>query len=180
MHLHWVDGPQDESETSNGREESSGLLVLACNGTTSVPCELVDNDEVGNASNSIPSPLGSVLNGESSEETGQDHDEISNNGDEDVGTCKTGQEAEIEEEEWGGNAPVDITGPVDLTLDDLLNIGDLALAVVGGNDGVVADTITDGHGEVGDGGKGGDESGQDVEQTFLLESRSYQLAVASH
>jgi hypothetical protein len=32
--------------------------------------------------------------------------------------------------------------------------------------------IVGGHGEVGDGREGGDESGEDVEQAFLLNSRS--------
>ena len=33
---------------------------------------------------------------------------------------------------------------------------------------VVADAVTHGHGEVGDGSEGGDERGQDMEETFLL------------
>ena len=33
---------------------------------------------------------------------------------------------------------------------------------------IVADTVMNGHGEVGDGGKGGDEGSQDMKKTFLL------------
>ena len=166
--IHWVDGPEDESEAGNGGEESGSLLILALDDTTAVDTELVDNDEVGNAGNGVPSPLGTLVNGEGGKEAGEDHDDVSHDGDEDVGTCETGQEGEIEEQEWGGDAPVDVAGPVDLTVDDLLDIGDVLLGVVGLDDLVLADAVTDGHGEVGDCREGGDEGCDDVEEAFLL------------
>ena len=129
---------------------------------------MIDDSQVGDASNGVPAPLWSLLNGEGSEEAGKDHDNIGNDGNENVGTCKTGQEGEIEEEKGSGDAPIDVAGPVDLAVDDLLDIGDVVLGVVGLGDLVVADAVTDGHGEVGDGGEGGDEGCQDVEEAFLL------------
>ena len=125
--LHWIDGPQNKSEASNGGEESGGLLILALNDTTAIDTELVDNDEVGNAGNGVPSPLGALVDSKGGKETGEDHDDVSNDGDEDIGTSKTGQEGEIEKQEWGGDAPVDVAGPVDLTVDDLLDVGDVLL-----------------------------------------------------
>ena len=44
VNLHWVDGPKNKGESSDGAEESSGLLVLVLNHTTAVEGELVDND----------------------------------------------------------------------------------------------------------------------------------------
>lgn len=99
---------------------------------------------------------------EGSKETGEDHDDVSNDGNEHAGTAQAGQEAEIEEEEWGGDTPVDIAGPVDLTVDGIVGVGEVLLGVLD-QDLVLANTITDCHGIVGESGEGGDESGQDVE-----------------
>lgn len=138
------------------------------NDTTAVEGKLVDNDQVCNASNGVPSPLWSLLNSEGSEETGQDHDDISDNGDEDIGTTEACKEAEIEEQEWGSDAPVYVTGPVNLTVDGLEGVGEVLLRLLDGNL-VVRDTIIDSHGEIGDHSKGGDERSQDVEEALLLQ-----------
>ncbi len=92
---HWVDSPEDEGETCNGAEEGGGLGVFALDNATAVVCELVDNDQVGNARDCVPAPLWALLDGEGGEETGQDHDDVSDNSDEDVGTIKTSQQAQI-------------------------------------------------------------------------------------
>ena len=84
---HWVDGPENQSEPSNGTEERSGLLILVLDDTTAVITELVDNDKVSNASHCVPTPFRAALNGERSEEAGQDHDEVGNDSDENVGTA---------------------------------------------------------------------------------------------
>lgn len=169
--MHWVDGPEDQSESGNGAEESRSLLVLALNHTTAVKGELVDNDQVGNASHGVPSPLGALLDSEGSEETGQDHDDISDNGNENVGTAQSSEQAKVQEQEWGGDAPVDVAGPVDLAVDGLEGVGEMLLAVLE-SDLILANTIVNGHGEVRDGSEGGDEGSQDVEQAFLLEKVS--------
>lgn len=136
-------------------------------GLTTVDGELIDNDQVGNASHGVPAPLGRLVDLESSEETGEDHDEVSHDGDEDAGTIHAGQEAEVEQQERGGETPVNIAGPVDLTVDDVVGVWEVLLGVLDG-DLILADTITDSHSIVGDGGEGGDEGSQDVEQSFLL------------
>ena len=87
QNLHGVNGPENKSEPSNGTEECSGLLILVLDNATAVIGKLVDNDQVCNASHCVPSPLGTSLNSEGGEETGQDHDEVGNNSDEDVGTA---------------------------------------------------------------------------------------------
>lgn len=130
--------------------------------------ELVDDHEVGNASYSIVSPLGALTRGEGSKEASQNHDDVSDDGNEYVGTAQSSEEAEIHEQKWSSNAPIDITSPVDLTL----NLVDLCREVLvfnldqGGGEG---NTITVGHGIVRDCGEGGDEGSQDVEEAFLLD-----------
>ena len=145
-------------------------MIFALNDTTTIEAKLVDDDQVGNASNGIPAPFWSFLNRESSEETSQDHDDIGNDGHKDVGTRKTSQEAKIEEQEWGGETPVDIAGPVDFTVGDRLDV-----RAMGPRDGlnnlILANPITDCHGIIRDHGKGGDESSQDMEHAFCLVPR---------
>lgn len=154
--LHWVDGPKDEGETADCGEEGGGLVVLLHGGCTAIEGELVDNNQVGDASHGVPAPLGSLVNRESSEETSKDHDDISNDGDEDASAVQTGQEAKIEQQEWGGETPVNITSPVDLSVDDVIGVWEVLLGVLDGNL-ILANAITDSHGIVGEGGKGGNE-----------------------
>ena len=160
--IHRVNGPEDEGEASNGSEESAGLGILGHNDVTAVDGELVNNYEVGDAGHCVVSPLWSFLLVESSEETGKDHDDVSDNGNEDVSTAQAAEEAKIQEQKWGGHTPVDVTGPVDLTLNDIVGVGEMLLGVLD-LDLIDGDTITNSHGEVRDHGKGGDESRQDME-----------------
>lgn len=94
-YIHWVDGPKNQGEASNGAEECSSLGVLVLYHTTTVDCELVDYNQVGNASNGVPAPLGAALDSEGSEEASQDHDEISDDSNENVGSSQTSEQAEI-------------------------------------------------------------------------------------
>ena len=165
--VHRVESPKDEGEASNSLEESASLGILLHGHGATVDSKEIDNDEVSSASHGIVSPLGTLVSAEGSEETGKDHDEISNDGDEDAGTIESGEEGKIQEQEWGGDTPVDVTGPVDLTLN---GVGGIRGVLVGFLDhgGDHRDTITRGHGEVGDGSEGSDEGSQDVEHAFLL------------
>ena len=178
--LHWVDGPKDQGEPGNGAEERSGLFILVLNHTTAIEGELVDNDQVSNTSHGVPSPFGTLLDGEGSKETGQNHDHISDNGHKDIGTAQPSEQAKVQEQEWGGDAPVDVTGPVDLAVDGLEGVGKMFLGVLN-SDFILANTIMYSHGEIGDGGKGSDKGSQDVEQAFLLDEVSvhegYRLSV---
>ena len=146
-----------------------GLVVLAGNCGASVECKLVNNDEVGKAGESIPSPLAASIGTEGGEETSQDHDEIGNDGNQDVGTRETGQKSKIEQEKWGGNTPVNISCPVNLTEDDVLGVWLSVSVLVNLDDLVQGNAVTAGHGVVGEEGKCGDEGSQDVEKAFLLE-----------
>lgn len=167
--LHWVGGPEDESEKGDRRDKSLGLVVLSSNGLTSIVSNLEDDDQEGNASPGVPAPLLTITIAESSEETSQDHDDVGNNSNKDVGTVKTSQQAKVKEQKWCSDGPVDISCPVDFTIDVLVSVWKVMLVLVGLDSVVVADTITSSHGKVGEKGKGCDESGQDMEETFLLD-----------
>ncbi len=130
--------------------------------------ELPDDNEVGNAGNGVPAPLlGGALRAEGSEETGQDHDDIGNDGNEDGPAVHASEEAQIEEQERGGDGPVDVAGPVDLAVDVLLGVWNVLMLLLD-DDVVVADAVAAGHGEVGQSGEGDDESSDDVVEAVFL------------
>lgn len=131
--------------------------------------ELPDNDEVGNTGNGVPAPLlRCLLATEGGKETSQAHDDISNDGDEDVASAESGKESQVEKEEWSSERPVDITCPVDFAVDVVLGVRDAVVMRLAGDDVVVSDTVAAGHGEVGECCKGGDEGCHNVEETLAL------------
>lgn len=164
--LHRVDGPDDKSEASNGSKELANLTALSHGVGAAVNGEHPDDNEVGNAGNGVPAPLlGSALTAEGGEETGQNHDNIGNNSQKDVATAETGKQSQVKEEERGGQAPVDVTSPVDLAVDVVGGVRDVAVGV-SDSGAVVADAVASGHGEVGQRSKGDNESGDNVVETL--------------
>jgi len=162
----WVDGPDDQSKGSNGSEKAADLATLGSGGWATVKHQLPNYNKVGDASNGIPAPLlGSTLGTESGEETSQDHDQIGDDGDENAATVHAGQKSQIEEQEWSGDGPVNIAGPEDLAVDVVGGVWDV-LVRLAGNDMVPADSVASGHGEVGDGGRDGNQSGDDMVETL--------------
>ena len=168
FNLHRVDGPDDEGEATNGAEELGDLATLGLGEVAAVVDELPDDNEVGNAGNGVPAPLlGGLLRAEGSEKAGEDHDDVGNNGDGDVGTGKASEQGQVEEKERSGDGPVNVAGPVDLAVNVVLSGRDvLVVLLLGGV--VVANAVAAGHGEVGQSGKGDNEGGQDVVQTLGL------------
>lgn len=166
--LHWVDGPDDDGEASNGGVEAANLASLGRRGGTSVDDELPENNQVGNAGNGVPAPLlWGALRAKGREETGQDHDHVGDDGNKDVAAWSAGQEHEIEEQEWRGDGPIDITSPVDLAEDVLVRVWDV-LVLVRLDDVVVADAVSGGHGEVRAGSKDNDHGGHNMVETLAL------------
>jgi len=140
----WVDGPDDEGETTDGSEEVADLAALVHGSTTTVDDKDVDEGKEGNAGHGVPAPLlRSTLAAESGEKTGKDHDDVGNDDEESVSSRETGKKAEIEEEERSGQGPVNVTGPVDLTVDILGGVWDVLVAL-GDLGVVVGDTVAGG------------------------------------
>lgn len=139
--LHWIDGPEDEGESTNRNVEGLGLAILTLGSSAAVEGKLVDDDNVGNASVCVPAPLLTITSTVGSEETSEDHDNVGDNSNENVGTAETSQEAEIEEQEWGGDTPINVTGIIDLAVDVLNSIWDM-LVLFDELDVVQRDAIT--------------------------------------
>ena len=137
--------------------------------------QLVDNNKESNASPSIPSPFLSISSTESSEETGEDHDQVGHNGNEDVCPRQTGDKSQVEKQERGGKRPVYVSCPIDFTINGCVCVWQVVPVGFGEDDLVVGDAVTSCHGKVGEEGKGGDEGSQDVEETFLLRVVSFLL-----
>jgi len=162
----WVGGPEDEGEATDGGVEVANLATTSGSGLASVDNKLPDNNEVGNAGNGVPSPLlRGTLRAESSEEAGQDHDDVGNNGDKDAATVHASKESEIQEQEWGGQSPVNVTSPVYLAVDLVGGVWNVLVGLANGGL-VVADTVSASHGEVGEGSEDGDHGGDDVEEAL--------------
>lgn len=168
FNLHGVDSPDDEGEATNGSEEVANLATLGLSSVAAVEDELPDDNEVGNAGNRVPAPLlGGLLRAEGGEETSENHDDVGNNGNQDVGTGKTSEQRKVEEQERGGEGPVDVAGPVDLAVDVVLSGGNVLVVLL--LLGVVpANSVAAGHGEVGQSGEGDNEGGEDVVQALGL------------
>lgn len=165
--IHWVHGPEDEGKSCNGLEEVAGLGVFGHGHGTSVNRELIDDDEERGARHDVVSPFHTLVRSKGRKETGQDHDDISHDGDQDVGTTQAGEEREIQEQKRGGDTPIDVSGPVDRTFDGLVGVRYMLVGLLD-HDFDRAHAITGRHGEVRDGREGGDEGREDMEQTFLL------------
>jgi hypothetical protein len=95
-YIHWVDRPKNESVTSNGAVESLGLAVLASHRRLAIVRKLVDNCEICNACDRIPSPLLAIAITESSKETCKDHDYICNDGNKDIGPRKSSEKSKVQ------------------------------------------------------------------------------------
>lgn len=162
-----VQGPENKCEASNSSEELGGSIALGSHSTTSTNSKDVNDEEVGNACHGVPAPCDALLGSEGSEETSENHDDVRDDGDEDVSSGETGEEGEVEEEERSGERPIDVAGPEDLAEDVLKGVVDVLVGFPDDNM-CVAGTFTGCHGEVGEGSEGGDQGGDDVEETLLL------------
>lgn len=162
-----VGSPEKESVAGNGKEERGNVLALGLDSSTTVDTEVPDNNEVGEAGNGVPSPLGrGTLRAESSEQAGEDHDQISNNGHGEVSTIHAGQETKVEEQERGSDGPVDVASPEDLAVNLVVSVRDVVVLLTD-MDVVDRNTLAGGHCEVGDSSRDGDQSGDDIEEALL-------------
>lgn len=124
--------------------------------------------EERDARDGIPAPAlgGGVRAGE--EQPREDHDGVGEQGDEDVAAVETRDEGQREQDQRGGQRPVDPTDPEDLAEDVQDGVGDVVLVAL--DDHVVdeGEAAAGGLGEVGEGSDGGDEGDEEVEEAFLL------------
>jgi hypothetical protein len=91
--------------------------------------------------------------------------EVGNAGDNYVSTRNPSELSEIKKQEWSGNGPVDIAGPVDLVVDLVLGVWYM-FAGVGLVDLVVDDAMAASHLKVGQSGARDDKGGEYVVETL--------------
>lgn len=143
----WVQSPEDKGEATDGGEELAGLVVLGGNSTTAADDKLPDDDKVGNACHGIPSPLLATGRAVGSKETGEDHYQVSDDSNENACSVHAGKECKVEEEKRGGQAPVNIAGPENLTEDVLVGVGNVLVGLLDDDLGKVV-SVTSSHGKV--------------------------------
>ena len=166
--LHWVCRPDNESESCDGTEESSHLGALVLDLSTTIDCQMPDDYQVCDTSDCVPAPLlWGTLAAISSEQTCQDHDDIGNDGHQNMGTIQAGQETEIKQQKGCSQAPVHIASPEDLAINIGIGVWDVIMALTEG-DVVDRNTVACSHSEVRDGSEDSDQGGDDMEEAFLL------------
>lgn len=147
-HLHGVGSPENGGVDRDGDKEAAELLALGAGVGSTVETQVPEDKDEGNAGDGVPAPLlRSVLGAESSEETGENHENIGNNHHDQVSTGHASKETKVEEQERSGDGPVDVTGPVDLTVGGGESVGNVVVLLTLNNLGQ-SNTVGGGHGEV--------------------------------
>lgn len=159
--LHRIRSPQNKREERKRAEEFGDLVALGLDRGATGKSNMPDDEDVGNAGDGIPPPLLAALLGSvGSKKAGHDHDDISTDCHDCVSAIDASKQAQVKQQQRGGNSPVDVTSIVRLTANFVRDVGDLAVAV--GHVGAVkVDTLSVRHTEVGQGGRDGNH-GRDV------------------
>ena len=187
--LHRVCRPDKQGVAENGGKESADFATLCADRGTAVDDEHPDDDEVGDAGycvpekivrlihvsrnrsgeRDVPSPLlAIVLVAKRSEETGQTHDHVCQNRDQDVGAAHASQQRQVKEYEGSGQGPVDVAGPVHLTDDGFECVWDSMPVVLTVNDEVEPEAHVESHGEIRKRRDDGDHRSDDMKDAFGL------------
>ena len=85
-----VQRPEDKGEGSNGSKESGDSIALGGSSTATTHSEDEDDEDVGNAGHCVPAPSNSLLGCEGGEESGENHDDVCNDGNKDVSSRHSG------------------------------------------------------------------------------------------
>lgn len=111
-----IQRPEDESEAADGSEEFGSLGALRHCSPAASDCQNIHDHDIENATHRIVSPLLDFAVAESGEETGEDHKDISHNGNDDIGAVHTSKESKIKEYEGCCDTPINIASPEDLAV----------------------------------------------------------------
>ena len=130
----WVQGPENKCEETNGCEEPGSLVILGGYRTTTWDGEQVDNDKVSSTCHGIVCPLLTIRSSEGCKETEENHQDVGNDGNEDVGSVQACEECKVEKEERCGDGPINVSCPIDLSVDVLGDIRGVLVNMV--NDSV--------------------------------------------
>ena len=135
-----------------------------------------DDDQISNTGNRVPAPLlRCALTAKGSKEASKNHDHVSHDGHDSAGTIDTGKQTQVEQKQRRGQAPINITGPVDLTINILVGVRHM-LVRLAFDDVVMGDTHAGGHGKVGQSSSDSDHGGDEVIETLGLITCKLELA----
>lgn len=158
-----VQSPEDGKEK---RGVEVGLLEVVPEVGGGLETGAVDDPEDvehGDAAHGVVAPLVGGLD-EGADQTGDDHDQVEEDGDKDGGEGKAGDEEDLEEKERSGDGPVDVASVPDGA--GGAGAVDLSGAVVGELDTDGGSAEVGGHGEVGD-RSGGQNGSREVVESAL-------------
>lgn len=171
--LHWVSRQDKGKEASDGRVEVGHVIALGLSLGPTVDCQMPNNNEVGEAGEDKHAPLlsGSRVS-ESGREAGHEHEDVGNDGHQEVCSVETAEHAKCKQEKWCCQDPVDKVGPEDLTGDGLVarDIAGKVLVLVVNRGVLESRALSSRHCEVGDGGDEHRECNEDMVQAFGLTS----------
>lgn len=159
--------PNNQCEAANCSKEFGCSRILGSSGTTTTHGKDPDEDKIGNDRHGIISPFLTLAVSVGSKEASKNQEEVSHYRDNDVGSVQSSQESEVEQQKWRGKSPVDVPSPENLSENLLGSIWDMLVWFLDDDvdEGV---PVASGQGKVRQSRKQGNESGQDMEQTFLL------------
>jgi len=152
-----VSSPEDKGVSHDGSVELGNLGTLCSCESAAAGDKLPDDYDIGNAGKCVPSPDLEAGVTESSEQTGQDHDDVGGDGGEDASTVETREKAEVEDEQRSGQSPVDIASIVDWAVDVTEGVGNVMVVVLANPGMVPGDAAVGGHGEVRESSDDGDQ-----------------------
>ena len=166
--LHRIGSPQNQQEEGQRAKELGNTRSLGPHHVRAVEGDVPDDDQVRDDGNGEPAPLlSSAMMAHSREQTAEEHDDIREDGHEGVGAVDAGEQAQLEQQEGGGQGPVDIASPVDLAADLVEGVGDaVAVLIANARAAEVVARVARRHGEVRERADDGDERRDDVEDTL--------------
>lgn len=114
---------------------------------------MMQHHQVARTNHRQPNPPHLLMAGKTAQQAGGQHDEIRRDSDDQVRAGEAGDEGEVEQDEGGGQGPVDVAQPEDLAVEVVCCVGDVFVVVGYGVVGV-GDALAGGEGEVGYEGEG--------------------------
>ncbi len=103
-----VEGPNHDQGERDLVVKTANLGAAKESGGTARGDQLEENPGESDARDGEEAPLAGLGRVNTSNDTGDDHHQVSNDKDDDLGNGKAGEEGKIEEEKRGGQGPVDV------------------------------------------------------------------------
>jgi len=163
-----VSGPEDEGHSAEESVKSLGLAASVLGSLDTVKDEDPPDVEEEDARHGVESPSSSLTIGPSSghngrEQSSDDHENVSKDGEDSVVWAETGEETQRNKQERSGEQPIDGSGVVELSQESVF--AGFGVVVVDRSEGLAE---TGSHGKVGNHSDSEDQSGAPVEESSSL------------